>query len=103
MYCNRCFQVSFIIKSYHRKISYIFLSFCELILFYILTVIAIEQFGMAPEQNGMMLSYIGVISLFMQGIGIASLTKWHSDKTLMTLSTTTLTISYFVLVCMTIS
>ena len=80
-----------------------FLSFCVKYLsffFYKLTVIAIEQFGMAPEQNGMMLSYIGVISLFMQGIGIASLTKWHSDKTLMTLSTTTLTISYFVLVCM---
>ena len=29
-------------------------------------MIAIEQFGMSPEQNGMMLSYIGVISLFMQ-------------------------------------
>ena len=29
-------------------------------------MIAIEQFGMNPEQNGMMLSYIGVISLFMQ-------------------------------------
>ena len=61
-------------------------------------MIAIEQFKMAPEQNGMMLSYIGAISLFMQGIGIATLTKRYSDKLLMGLSTSTLTISYFVLV-----
>ena len=61
-------------------------------------MIAIDQFKMAPEQNGMMLSYIGAISLFMQGIGIATLTTRYSDKTLMGLSTTTLTISYFVLV-----
>ena len=61
-------------------------------------MIAIEQFGMDPEQNGMMLSYIGVISLFMQGIGISSLTKRVDDKNLMALSTVTLTVSYFVMV-----
>lgn len=61
------------------------------------SMIAIEQFGMDPEQNGMMLSYIGVISLFMQGIGISSLTKRVDDKNLMALSTVTLTVSYFVM------
>ena len=61
------------------------------------SLIAIDQFGMKPEQNGMMLSYIGVISLFMQGIGIASLTKMASDKMLMSLSTMTLMGAYFVL------
>ena len=61
-------------------------------------MIAIEQFGMNPEQNGMMLSYIGVISLFMQGIGISTLTKRVDDKVLMTLATGTLTVAYFVMV-----
>ena len=64
----------------------------------LITVIAIEQFGMNPEQNGMMLSYIGVISLFMQGIGISTLTKRVDDKVLMTLATGTLTVAYFVMV-----
>ena len=62
------------------------------------SLIAIDQFGMKPEQNGMMLSYIGLISLFMQGIGIATLTKGASDKVLMMLATMTLMGSYFVLV-----
>lgn len=44
-----------------------------------------------------MLSYIGVISLFMQGIGISTLTKRADDKVLMALSTVTLTVSYFVM------
>jgi len=61
-------------------------------------VIAINQFGMNPEQNGMMLSYIGAISLFMQGIGISTLTKRADDKILMGFSTMTLTVSYFVMV-----
>ena len=61
-------------------------------------MIAIEQFGMDPEQNGMMLSYIGVISLFMQGIGISTLTKRAEDKVLMAVSTVTLTVAYFVMV-----
>ena len=61
-------------------------------------MIAIEQFGMDPGQNGLMLSYIGVISLFMQGIGISTLTKRADDKVLMALSTVTLTVSYFVMV-----
>jgi len=61
------------------------------------SMIAIEQFGMNPEQNGMMLSYIGVISLFMQGIGISTLTKRVDDKVLMTLATGTLTVAYFVM------
>ncbi len=61
-------------------------------------MIAIEQFGMAADQTGMMLSYIGVVSLFMQGIGIATLTRRYDDNVLMTLSSTTLTVAYFVLV-----
>ncbi len=42
-----------------------------------------EQFGMPADQNGMMLSYIGMISLFMQGsffLFLSSLKKgavWH--------------------------
>jgi hypothetical protein len=61
-------------------------------------VIAIEQFGMSVDQNGMMLSFIGAISLFMQGVGIATLTKRFGDNILMAFATSTLTISYVVLV-----
>ena len=65
---------------------------------FFISVIAIDQFGMKPEQNGMMLSYIGAVSLFMQGFGIATLTKRASDKVLMVLATATLMGSYFTLV-----
>lgn len=61
------------------------------------SVIAMERFGLEAEQTGMMLSYIGGVSLVMQGIGIGALTSRYSDNTLMKLSTSTLTIAYFAL------
>ena len=59
---------------------------------------AIERFSMPAEQNGMMLSYIGAISLFMQGMGIAVATRFMSERTAMIASTVVLTLSYYVLV-----
>ena len=46
----------------------------------------------------MMLSYIGVVSLFMQGFGIAAMTSRMVDKTIMKLATVTLTLAYLALV-----
>jgi len=61
------------------------------------SVVAIERFSMPAEQNGMMLSYIGSVSLFMQGMGIAVATRFMSERTAMIASTVVLTLSYYVL------
>jgi len=53
---------------------------------------------MPADQNGMMLSYVGVISLFMQGFGIAALSSRVVDLNIMKLSTVTLTLAYLALV-----
>ena len=64
----------------------------------LLLAVAIERFSMPAEQNGMMLSYIGAISLFMQGMGIAVATRFLSERNAMIASTVALTLSYYVLV-----
>lgn len=61
-------------------------------------VIAMENFDLKPDQNGMMLSFIGMISIFMQGVGISFFTRFFSDSSLMAGSTIVLTVTYFVLV-----
>jgi len=61
------------------------------------SVVAIERFSMPAEQNGMMLSYIGAVSLFMQGAGIAVATRLLSERAAMIASTVVLTLSYYVL------
>eukprot|EP00094_Tigriopus_californicus_P004950 TCALIF_04768-PA protein Name:"Similar to Slc22a18 Solute carrier family 22 member 18 (Rattus norvegicus)" AED:0.25 eAED:0.25 QI:143/0.8/0.83/1/1/1/6/119/483 len=61
------------------------------------SVIAMEQFGLPAEKNGMMLSYIGVVSLFMQGIGISFCTKLLTDHTLLGVASLILTLSYYLL------
>ena len=59
---------------------------------------AIERFSMPAEQNGMMLSYVGSVSLFMQGMGIAVATRFLSERNAMIAATVLLTLSYYVLV-----
>eukprot|EP00095_Tigriopus_kingsejongensis_P007254 maker-scaffold286_size222086-snap-gene-0.18 protein:Tk07254 transcript:maker-scaffold286_size222086-snap-gene-0.18-mRNA-1 annotation:"solute carrier family 22 member 18" len=61
------------------------------------SVIAMDQFGLPAEKNGMMLSYIGVVSLFMQGIGISLCTRFLSDHNLMGLASLILTVAYYAL------
>merc|ERR1711953_39864 len=39
------------------------------------SVIAMEQFKLEPDQNGMLMSYIGALSMLMQGVGIAAFTS----------------------------
>ena len=64
----------------------------------LLLAVAIERFSMPAEQNGMMLSYIGAISLFMQGMGIAVAMRFLAERNPMIASTFALTLSYYVLV-----
>ena len=59
--------------------------------------VAIERFSMPAEQNGMMLSYIGAVSLFMQGAGIAVATRLLSERAAMIASPVVLILSYYVL------
>jgi len=61
------------------------------------SIIAIEQFGLAADQTGMVLSYVGVISLLMQGFGIGAITTRFPEKAILQFSTVTLTIAYFIL------
>ena len=46
----------------------------------------------------MVLSYVGVISLLMQGFGIGAITTRFPEKAILQFSTVTLTIAYFILV-----
>lgn len=59
------------------------------------SVIAMEKFGLPADQNGMVLSYIGVLSLLMQGLGIKAVTNRASDVTILKFAAATLTISYY--------
>ena len=67
-------------------------------IFYLILVLAIEQFGLAADQTGLVLSYVGCIALFMQGFGIPLVTSIFSDKSLLRLSAISLTIAYAVFV-----
>ncbi len=62
------------------------------------SVVAMEQFKLPADQNGLLMSYIGVVSIFMQGIGISFATRWLSDRSVLLMSTVLLGIAYFTLV-----
>ena len=68
------------------------------VMFYFIPVIAMDRFGMPTEQNGMMLSYIGVISLVMQGVGISFFSRLFQDKSIINGATVVLTATYYLMV-----
>ena len=61
------------------------------------SVIAMEQFNLAPDQNGMLMSYIGALSMLMQGVGISAFTSRFSDTTLLKFSAMSLVLCYYLL------
>ena len=61
------------------------------------SVIAMEQFQLAADQNGMLMSYIGALSMLMQGVGISAFTSRFSDTTLIKFSTLSLVLCYYLL------
>jgi len=61
------------------------------------SLIAMEQFKLPADQNGMLLSYIGALSMFMQGIGISAFTSRFSDLSLLKFSSMSLIICYYLL------
>ena len=60
-------------------------------------MIAMEQFKLEPDQNGMLMSYIGALSMIMQGVGIAAFTSRFTDATLLKFSTASLIVCYYLL------
>eukprot|EP00091_Calanus_sinicus_P025182 TRINITY_DN9458_c0_g1_i1.p1 TRINITY_DN9458_c0_g1~~TRINITY_DN9458_c0_g1_i1.p1 ORF type:complete len:162 (+),score=51.61 TRINITY_DN9458_c0_g1_i1:294-779(+) len=61
------------------------------------SLIAMEQFKLPADQNGMLLSYIGALSMFMQGIGISAFTSRFSDLVLLNFSAISLIVCYYLL------
>lgn len=61
------------------------------------SVIAMEQFQLPADQNGLLMSYIGVLSLIMQGVGVSLITSRLSDVSAIRFSAVTLAISYYAL------
>jgi len=65
------------------------------------SVIAMEQFQLPADQNGLLLSYIGGLSMMMQGVGISACTSRFSDRMLLQFSAFSLVISFFCLSLLT--
>jgi len=61
------------------------------------SVIAMEQFGLEADQNGFLMSYIGMLSLLMQGFGVSLISSRLSDTNILNFSAFTLTLAYFAL------
>lgn len=67
------------------------------------TMVNIEKFGLTAETNGHLLSYVGIITMIMQGFVVGYVSKRFSDGILLRISTASLAISYLLLVCMCVA
>merc|ERR1719295_326002 len=61
------------------------------------SVIAMEQFGLPADQNGFLMSYIGMLSLLMQGLGVSLISSRFRDATILQFSVFTLVLAYYAL------
>eukprot|EP00088_Acartia_fossae_P053124 TRINITY_DN602_c2_g1_i2.p1 TRINITY_DN602_c2_g1~~TRINITY_DN602_c2_g1_i2.p1 ORF type:complete len:451 (+),score=52.78 TRINITY_DN602_c2_g1_i2:27-1379(+) len=61
------------------------------------SVIAMDVFGLAADQNGYLMSYIGVLSLIMQGFGVGLITSRMSDLSVVKFSALTLALAFYAL------
>ncbi|XP_033727071.1 solute carrier family 22 member 18-like [Pecten maximus] len=61
------------------------------------SVVALETFKLPPEQNGYILSYIGVLTMIVQGLGVGVLTKKYSETSILKWSSFSLIFSYLAL------
>jgi len=65
------------------------------------SLIAMDQFSLPPEQTGLLLSYIGGLSMLMQGIGIQAATSRFTDSQLLKMSGLSLVLSFYLLSLLT--
>jgi OCT family organic cation transporter-like MFS transporter 18 len=61
-------------------------------------IVNIDKFGLTPQQNGYFMSYIGVLTILMQGFGVKILTKTLKESVLLKLSLAAITVGYFILI-----
>lgn len=61
------------------------------------SVVAIDTFKLRPDQNGYILSYVGVLSMITQGFGIGLLSKHMSEMNIIKLAAVILSVSYLLL------
>jgi OCT family organic cation transporter-like MFS transporter 18 len=62
------------------------------------SVVNIERFNLTPEINGYLLTYIGLLTAVMQGVGIKFFTSRFSDLVLIRVSLVAMAFSYLLLV-----
>lgn len=61
------------------------------------SVVAMETFKLQPEQNGYLMSYIGILTMIVQGLGVKVLTKKFSENDILKWSSFLLVWSYLAL------
>lgn len=61
------------------------------------TVVNLERFELTPESNGRLLSYVGVLTMLMQGFGVGYFSKKFNDSVLLRGSVVVMTLSYLLL------
>ncbi|XP_019855205.1 PREDICTED: solute carrier family 22 member 18-like [Amphimedon queenslandica] len=62
------------------------------------SVVNMERFDLTPEMNGYILTYIGILTALMQGIGIKWFTSRFSDSKLIRVSIIVMSLAYLMLV-----
>ncbi|XP_062568913.1 solute carrier family 22 member 18-like [Saccostrea cucullata] len=65
------------------------------------SVVALETFKLPAEQNGYLLSYVGILTMIVQGLGIGILTKKFSENDILKWSSFLLVWSYLALAFVT--
>ncbi|XP_065898283.1 solute carrier family 22 member 18-like isoform X2 [Dysidea avara] len=60
-------------------------------------MVNIDKFGLTAETNGHLLSYVGIVTMVMQGFGVGYISKRFSDGSLLKMSTAALAVSYLLL------
>eukprot|EP00741_Cyanophora_paradoxa_P017181 tig00020960_g16593.t1 len=60
----------------------------------IFSIAAVEQFQLNPQQNGYVLSYVGVVSIIVQGAMVGALVRRYPEHRLMVLSCASMGVSF---------
>jgi len=65
------------------------------------SIVAMEYFKLGPKENGIVLSYVGVLSIAVQGIGVGILSKRFKDAVLVNLSIVLIAVAYLMMIGVT--
>ncbi|XP_022337784.1 solute carrier family 22 member 18-like [Crassostrea virginica] len=65
------------------------------------SVVALETFKLPAEQNGYLLSYVGILTMIVQGLGVGIVTKKYSENDILKWSSFLLVWSYLALAFVT--